>query len=426
VRAVLFLCLCLALIIAPSTSFVSCQVNGTAGWIFAPKTLTVYQGNEAILKVNVTVYVPGSLQGNPTFVNAFVGALSELDLADKVYAENWGNAAAQSVRYGQLSQGWEPRLGEGSISILRIESSQALPYVPVELHIMPSTDYVSGDYTLRIFLIVPHGEKYDLSYADLEMVVYSQSTVKPPPTQSPSPSITPNQSPSPTPTTSPSSTPAESTQATTTRTPSQPEITSSQTISSGIYLDPILAALMIVGVVVASTLVYSLRQTRKLKKTQPETPIESLPSSKPDVVQPIAEITTEPILETGGEKPPLITEYAGFKAELQSTNQKLKKLTDSYAGGIVSEEAYHTLSTEYHNSISRLEKSLGEVETRIKSEVESLSTEEANTKKELELLNAKKLMGDVTEEQYRVDKSRLERRLAEIKQKTANLGLPPS
>jgi len=121
------------------------------------------------------------------------------------------------------------------------------------------------------------------------------------------------------------------------------------------------------------------------------------------------------------EKHPLITEYDKLSIELNSNKQKLTKLTDLYAEGKISEESYKTLKTEYEITISKIEKSINDLKNKIGSELNSLSEEESKTIKELDLLEAKNIVGDITKEQYLKDKSILEARLSEIKMRKTSL-----
>ncbi|MBS7623213.1 hypothetical protein KEJ39_06020 [Candidatus Bathyarchaeota archaeon] len=132
-------------------------------------------------------------------------------------------------------------------------------------------------------------------------------------------------------------------------------------------------------------------------------------------------VTPVPILRPKLEMPSQISDYQKLTTELTSIKQKLTKLTNSYTGGIVSEDAYNTLKVDYKKEISRLESLRSLLEAKIKAELESLSTEETRVKKELELLEAKKIVGDVSEEQYGKDKSKLKTKLAELKDKKAGL-----
>jgi hypothetical protein len=110
----------------------------------------------------------------------------------------------------------------------------------------------------------------------------------------------------------------------------------------------------------------------------------------------------------------MASEYNKYNNELQSTEQKLKKLTDAYVDGAVSEEAYKTLKTEYENKIIELKKLIEERELKIKSELKKLEEEEANIKRELELLEAKKIIGDITERQYLDERKNLEKKLGDL------------
>jgi len=110
----------------------------------------------------------------------------------------------------------------------------------------------------------------------------------------------------------------------------------------------------------------------------------------------------------------MASEYNKYNNELQSTEQKLKKLTDAYVDGAVSDEAYKTLKTEYEKKIIELKKLIEERELKIKSELKKLEEEEANIKRELELLEAKKIIGDITERQYLDERKNLEKKLGDL------------
>ncbi|MBS7622761.1 CdvA-like protein [Candidatus Bathyarchaeota archaeon] len=132
--------------------------------------------------------------------------------------------------------------------------------------------------------------------------------------------------------------------------------------------------------------------------------------------------------ETPSAKPPspiakhrLLTEHEKQTAELRAAKQKLTRLTDSYAGGEVTREAYTTLKNEYEDKISKLEQSISEVERQIKTELDLLQTEEKKIQKELEVLEAKRIVGEVSDSQYQKSKAELEERLRQILDRKSSL-----
>ena len=114
-------------------------------------------------------------------------------------------------------------------------------------------------------------------------------------------------------------------------------------------------------------------------------------------------------------------EYYQLETELRTVKQKLRKLTDSHAAGAVSSEAYRSLREEYEKKISRLQISMDEVRSKINVEVDSLSAEENAARKELELLEAKKIIGDISEQHYQKTKTKLEGNIREIERRKSEL-----
>ncbi|MEM3448090.1 MAG: hypothetical protein QXP38_04305 [Nitrososphaerota archaeon] len=146
--------------------------------------------------------------------------------------------------------------------------------------------------------------------------------------------------------------------------------------------------------------------------------------SRAAVIKPEAIVTPQPQEPAKPAlKSPLILEYEKLKNELSAIKQKLAKLTDSYTAGIVSEEAYNTLRTDYEEKASNLDHSIRELESKITAEIQSLTKEEEKINKELELLEARKLVGEIDEKQYSVDKSKLISRLDEIRRKKKSLSI---
>jgi len=114
-------------------------------------------------------------------------------------------------------------------------------------------------------------------------------------------------------------------------------------------------------------------------------------------------------------------EYYQLETELRTARRKLTKLTDSHATGSVSSEAYKSLREEYEQKISRLQISMDEVRSKINVEVDSLSVKENAARKELELLEAKKIIGDISEQHYQKTKTKLEGNIREIERRKAEL-----
>jgi hypothetical protein len=135
----------------------------------------------------------------------------------------------------------------------------------------------------------------------------------------------------------------------------------------------------------------------------------------------------EPIYEISKEAPrlqpkdPVAVEYEQLLSESNIIKQKIAKLTDSHAGGVVSIEAYKTLLADYEKRASDLRRLITEAEVRIKGELDLLQGEESRIRKELELLNAKQIVGDISEVQYMSKKSGLDARLTEIRSKRSSL-----
>jgi len=123
-------------------------------------------------------------------------------------------------------------------------------------------------------------------------------------------------------------------------------------------------------------------------------------------------------------KHPLASEYENLSTELETIRQKITKLTDSYAGGIVSEEGYKTLMADYEERSSKVKRAIDEVEARIEGELSVLQEEELKATKELELLTARQIVGDVSETEYTAGKSSLDSRLTEIRRKRSSLTYP--
>jgi len=123
-------------------------------------------------------------------------------------------------------------------------------------------------------------------------------------------------------------------------------------------------------------------------------------------------------------KHPMALEYENLSAELETIRQKTTKLTDSYAGGIVSEEAYKTLMADYEERSSEVKRAIDEVEAKIEGELSVLQEEELKITKELELLTAKQIVGDVSETEYTAGKSSLDSRLTDIRRKRSSLTYP--
>lgn len=120
-------------------------------------------------------------------------------------------------------------------------------------------------------------------------------------------------------------------------------------------------------------------------------------------------------------KHPIASEYEDLSAELGSVKQKITKLTDFYSGGVVSLEAYRTLLTDYEKRSSELKREIGEIEARMKNELSMIREEELKITKQIELLSAKQLVGEISESEYIAEKSNLDSCLTRIRRKRASL-----
>jgi len=120
-------------------------------------------------------------------------------------------------------------------------------------------------------------------------------------------------------------------------------------------------------------------------------------------------------------KHPIASEYEDLSAELGTVKQKITKLTDSYAGGAVTLEAYRTLLTNYEKRSSELKREIGEIEARMKNELSILQEEELKITKQIELLSAKQLVGEIFETEYIAEKSNLDSCLTGIRRKRLSL-----
>ncbi|MEM3448092.1 MAG: zinc ribbon domain-containing protein [Nitrososphaerota archaeon] len=110
-----------------------------------------------------------------------------------------------------------------------------------------------------------------------------------------------------------------------------------------------------------------------------------------------------------------MSEYNRLVKELQSTEQKLTKLTDIYLEGSVSEQAYKTLKEEYEKKIADIKKIIEKYELNKRNRLEELTKQESDIKRELELLDAKKILEEISEKQYLIERYTLQTKLDKIK-----------
>lgn len=122
-------------------------------------------------------------------------------------------------------------------------------------------------------------------------------------------------------------------------------------------------------------------------------------------------------------KHPLTQAYENQIKKLETHKQKLTKLTDSYAGGEVTKEAYDTLKNDYENKIAESKESISEIQKNINHERKILDTEERAIEKEFELIKAKKIVGDISDSHYEKIRQEFETRLSEIRDKKSRLSV---
>lgn len=131
------------------------------------------EGRENPLKVGIAIRSNFSEPEPSFFQNVFVGALTDADLADRNYTENWLTLASEATRIGGLLGGWTPRLGEKSIDFFRVEGRLTV-FQDIVLRINPSLERVTGE-NIRVYVLVSAGGKSGVYFKDLRMTVHRQS-----------------------------------------------------------------------------------------------------------------------------------------------------------------------------------------------------------------------------------------------------------
>jgi DNA repair exonuclease SbcCD ATPase subunit len=105
-----------------------------------------------------------------------------------------------------------------------------------------------------------------------------------------------------------------------------------------------------------------------------------------------------------------------LRGELASIEGKMEKLPDLLLEGKISEETYRELRGEYEERARAVKSKMEELEALISSELEKLAEEERQLKRRMEVLNAKRILEDITESQFHEETSGIEKRLGEIEQ----------
>ncbi|MEM2226548.1 MAG: hypothetical protein QXY42_04270, partial [Candidatus Bathyarchaeia archaeon] len=124
---------------------------------------------------------------------------------------------------------------------------------------------------------------------------------------------------------------------------------------------------------------------------------------------------TRPVIPPKEAKP-LAEDLNRLKGELISIEGKMERLSDLLLEEKISEETYKELKAEYEERIRTIKSKIGELENRISSELEKLVEEENQLKRRMELLNAKKILDDITMSQFDEEMSKINKRLVEIEE----------
>jgi hypothetical protein len=112
----------------------------------------------------------------------------------------------------------------------------------------------------------------------------------------------------------------------------------------------------------------------------------------------------------------LLEDLNRLRGELASIEGKIEKLPDLLLEGKISEETYRELRGEYEERARAVKSKMEELEALISSELEKLAEEERQLKRRMEVLNAKRILEDITESQFHEETSGIEKRLGEIEQ----------
>jgi len=172
------------------------------------------------------------------------------------------------------------------------------------------------------------------------------------------------------------------------------------------------------GIILAGSLIFSgLRRSEEEIILTPKKPASR--TSKRKTIS--LDSAPPPALPVSESKSALVFEYEQLSSELNKIKQKILKLTDSYAGGVIREETYKVLMEDYQKQENRLENMITEARAQIEAELNALQKEEIEISKQVELLSAKKIVEDISEGEYTIETSGLNAKLAEIRQKRSEL-----
>ncbi len=111
---------------------------------------------------------------------------------------------------------------------------------------------------------------------------------------------------------------------------------------------------------------------------------------------------------------PLMENISRLKGEFASIEGKIEELSDILLEEKMSEETYKGLRAKYEERARAIKSKMKELEAMISSELEKLDEEERQLKRRVEVLNAKKILGDISESRFDMEMSDINKRLEEI------------
>ena len=87
-------------------------------------------------------------------------------------------------------------------------------------------------------------------------------------------------------------------------------------------------------------------------------------------------------------------------SQIEAVKNQLEKLKELKASGKISDEAYLELEKEYREKIRAIELVSNDLIQKLRDEAEKIASVASEVKKKKEVLDAKKLIGVITEEEY--------------------------
>ncbi|MBS7622759.1 hypothetical protein KEJ39_03680, partial [Candidatus Bathyarchaeota archaeon] len=175
------------------------------------------------------------------------------------------------------------------------------------------------------------------------------------------------------------------------------------------YTNPLLVMLLGVTGIGLIVIGSSWSQGRIGRKGRPAIAVPMRIKKSTTLIPAKPTITVEGLAENA-----TLTEFELLLEEYGKIRQKVRKLTDSYVTGVVSEGTYKALLEDYEKRSLDLQRMIDEVEHQINAELRRLQEEETKIQKEIELLNAKQIIGDIQPTEYASEKATLDAKFAGV------------